>query len=115
MAIYTSYFDNYNNIPSSWEKVAISLTVPEWFNGQWDRDLAPPEHAFRRYKSGGLFEEFIREYAGKLNCLDMSDKLKRWRNRNVVLMCWEHKPNACHRIILSRYLKWKYNIEVKEI
>ena len=105
--IYTSYFANIRNIPSSIKPVAISLFVPNFYNGTRATELAPSKEILDKYKSGNINEEeFKILYLDLL--LENSNSLDKWvkyfENNEVVLVCYEGKNKFCHRHILAELL-----------
>lgn len=105
--IYTSYFANLRNIPSSIEPIAISLFTPSFYNGKRALDLAPNKEILNSYKNGEINEDEYREMY--LNLLSSrSDSLSEWfdyfNSKEVVLVCYEGRDKFCHRHILGELL-----------
>lgn len=113
--IYTSYFGNIKNIPKDYTTIAISRTVPAWYFGLRDIELAPSKATVMEYKNTQNFEDLVINYGYKLMQIDFSKRLEDWKTKNVVLLCWESKHNQCHRSVLAEWLNWKYNVEIKEL
>ena len=106
--IYTSYFANLRNVPSSIEPIAISLFTPSFYNGKRAIDLAPSKEILNGYKSGEINkEEYKIKYLDLLS--DRAESLSDWcdyfEKNEVVLVCYEGKDKFCHRHILGELLK----------
>lgn len=105
--IYTSYFANLRNIPNSIEPIAISLYTPSFYKGKRALDLAPSKDILDDYKGGKITEE---EYRTRyLNLLiERAESLGDWcdyfKDKEVVLVCYEGKDKFCHRRILAELL-----------
>lgn len=89
--------------PSS-RLVSVARYAPINFNGQFMRELNPPEDLFMAYKAGDIDQEtFIRVYydrvlAGKdVNAIYNALKGK-------VICCWEKPDDFCHRHIILDWI-----------
>lgn len=110
MQIYTSYFYQVRNMPSSVVPISIARFSPKWFNGLEFKALAPSELLLQDYKRGMLSEkEYIARYCGEtLGTLDQFRvyyELQRLSaGRDVVLCCHEPAGKFCHRFIVTVWL-----------
>lgn len=115
--IYTSYFANLRNVPSSIEPIAISLFVPNFYNGKRAIDLAPSKEILNSYKAGEINEsEYKKMYLDLLESriVSIEDWLSYFEQHSVVLVCYEGKDKFCHRHILGELLEG-LGFEVMEI
>lgn len=106
--VYTSYFANLRNIPSSIEPIAISLFTPSFYNGKRAIDLAPSKEILNDYKNGVIDEnEYRLRYLDLL--INRSESIGDWcdyfKNNEVVLVCYEGRDKFCHRHLLGELLE----------
>ena len=121
MKIYTSYFENIPNIPSSLTIVAICYEAPENYNGKEFKLLAPSHDILHEYHHNGMDEErytrrFYHEILSKLNAQEIYLKLKEYvEDQDCVLLCYEKREEFCHRHLVADWLMKELNIEIKEL
>jgi len=56
-------FSNFATAGRLKNTVAISRTVPRWYKGERDLDLAPPMEIFKTYKETGDWIQFAVDYS----------------------------------------------------
>ncbi len=107
---YTSYFAKVSSLPVGYVPVAISASVPAFYTGAHYKMLCPPYDTFIKYKNGGSWENYCKEYNTKLNTMDFATTVRDIMNlagnvENIVLLCYE-KPSAnCHRHLVAEWFK----------
>ena len=114
MKIETGYFANWRNYQGK-ELIGIVRIPPKGFRGINLTILAPPEGLYRNYKQGRIDESgFSIEYLNYLSTLDIMNILEPFKESNIVLCCFEKSDKFCHRHLLAKFIKEKYNVVVKE-
>lgn len=107
--IYTSYYAVMGKIPNNVMKVSISKGIPYWYQGKSYYKLAPRWETVKKYKDGGSWDEYVKEYyetvLDKLNPVEVYSELLRLNNGgDVVLLCYEKASDNCHRHIIADWL-----------
>ena len=60
--------------------------------------------------------EFEERYTKALSSMDVLASVERAAGgRDIILCCFEKPDTFCHRHILSRHLRERYNLDVKEL
>ena len=103
--VYTSYYARACRIVPDRRLVAISIGIPDGFNGHIIRELNPSEKLLMDYKNGRCSdEEYIERYTSdvldKLNPIDIYNKVK-----GKVMLCYCGKDKFCHRKLVIEWLK----------
>ena len=109
MKIWTGYFAK---VRSYEFPVAVSATVPSFFEGLRFPSLAPSYSLLREWKEGPkdataekkyseAYLETLREIG--LDALG-SGLVKVTGGRDCVLVCWEKTGSFCHRVLAAEYL-----------
>ena len=120
MKIWTSYFDNLNNLPKDFVPVAICGGIPDWYTGLWTRRVAPKWKFFQEWKQNHdnnfYIEHFNKEVLDKLVPEIFVYKLEILTNHaeNVVLICYEKPDEFCHRHLVADWITQGTGMEVKE-
>lgn len=106
--IYTSYYAVMQKIPKTIIPVSISKGIPAWYLGQSYNILAPRWNTVDKYRKGGSWEEYIKEYydtiLNKLDPTRVMNDLKEIGN-DVVLLCYEKSRDNCHRHLVAQWLR----------
>lgn len=108
--IYTSYYAKMRSIPSTVCCISISRGIPSWYHGLSYNKLAPRWETVKKYKNGGSWEDYVREYyetvLDKLDPEEVYNDLMRLSGgKDVVLLCYEKSTDNCHRHIISEWLR----------
>jgi hypothetical protein len=103
--VYTSYFRVVDKYVNPDRQVSIAYSTPEYFNGNFYRELAPSGKLLGRYKSGEITTEQYRqiyydETLKWLNPIEVYNQLK-----GKVLCCWEGRREFCHRHLVLEWLR----------
>lgn len=130
MKIYTSYFNNVNNLLNLGYKNLISIAgkCPNNFlstrlndNRCWEyKKLAPKYNWWKEWRDNQLSNEwYIKKYyetvLNKLNPIEVVKELFKSNSKeNAILLCWE-KNEFCHRHIVAEWLNKNLNIEIIEL
>lgn len=109
MKIYTSYYANLKNIPSSIQPVSIAGKCPEWYHGTECKKLAPKKWFFNEWKKNGDNDFYVRNFNTEvLSVLDKEKVVEELKNlsygRDVVLLCYETYDKFCHRHLVAEWL-----------
>lgn len=102
--VYSSYYAKACKIIPDFRLVAISIGIPDNFNGEILRELNPSKELLYRYKNKLCDEEeYIKTYTdetlNKVNSSKIYEKLK-----GKVILCY-CKDTFCHRHIVIDWLK----------
>ena len=118
--IYTSYFDNIENLPITLCPISIAGREPEnWVFPCKAKFLAPKWSFFKTYRETGdkdyYTKHFQEEVLDKLNAGEVYIALKLMAgDRKPCLMCYEKPEEFCHRHLVANWLEEKLHIKVKE-
>lgn len=114
---YFSYTKKYNEM--GYLPISIARVTPKWFNGAICKDLAPSYDLLSRYKCATVSEEDYKfEYYKMLDLItdEVFDKLLlKFDSVNAVLLCYEKSEVFCHRHLLAKYVKNRFNIIITEV
>ena len=117
--IYTSYFANVKNLPSTLQPIAICGKSPvEWRYPEYKR-LAPKWEFFKVWKETHDNEYYIREFnklvLDRLNADAVFAELMKFCSANTepCLICYEKPGDFCHRHLVADWLK-EHGYEVEE-
>ena len=115
MKLYTTYFDNLNNIDPDITPISISGNTPIWFNGNIQKKLVPNVSMM---SNGKLKEECKEDYIEQLNSIKVSSLIKSLnkitKSNDIVLVSDELPDVFSHRKVLLEWLK-RNNVKVEEI
>jgi len=114
--IFTSYYSNIKNIPKEYIKCSISNSTKgiEHLVIQDDR-FAPSSDILYEYKNSPEGHEREVHYVQRFKEEILSKNIDIDISKNIVLLCYEHPTDFCHRHIVAEALEEKYNIEVREL
>ena len=109
--IYTGYFGGWHRYPGDAVFIAITRFPPDFWNYEvWDW-LAPTEGLLRSYQNKDIDEyifklKFLRELHDRgLTPELVREKIKKeYRDKVVILMCYERPTDFCHRQVLAEWL-----------
>lgn len=110
--VYTSYYARACKILPNKRLVAISLGVPDYFQGEILRELNPIYSLLVGYKNRSITEEQYKdqynfETLSKLNPAEIYNKLK-----GKVMLCHCGKDKFCHRHLVMEWLKENLGEEI---
>lgn len=119
MIIYTSYFDNLQNIPKEIIPIAICGKSPDWYDGFEYKKLAPKLKFFQEWKKNrdnqyyiNCFREQVLE---QLNAENVYKELATLANADAcVLVCYEQPDEFCHRHLVATWLNENIDMEYIE-
>lgn len=102
--IYSSYYARACKILPNRRLVAISLGIPEGFDGEIMRELNPSPNLLSKYKSGTITEDeytkiYYTETLSKLTAKQISEKLA-----GKCILCYCGKDKFCHRKLVIDWL-----------
>jgi len=122
--IYTSNYARHGSNPLAF---GISLTVPEWYEGQRLQFLAPRSDMVGKIKKGSENynqRKYTREYIDLLNGRNVNpQKLVDSLPDGALLLCYESPGDFCHRQLLAAWVErhtgfviteWKNETEIEE-
>ena len=103
--VYCSYYARATKILPNHRMVAISYKIPDNFNGEIIRELAPSKELLYGYKYGNITEdEYIKTYSfevlDRLNPIEIYNKIK-----GKVILCYCGKDSFCHRRLIIEWLQ----------
>lgn len=129
MKFYTSYFDNYKNIPDTYQCISIARFPPDIFKhppvncNRLSGDLlAPSAELLSDIKSGKITEDeyttrYVNELAISLNnsgyhsfkdyfnaIVNMYENQTYTKWDGIIFFCYEKPGEFCHRHILSKII-----------
>lgn len=110
--VYTSYYARACKIIPDHKLVAISLGIPENFNGEILRELNPSSGLLYKYKNRIITDDEYREiyYNETLKFLDPLDIYSKVKGK--VIICYCGKDKFCHRHLVIEWLKQNLGSEV---
>lgn len=113
--IYTSYYANLKNLPSSITPISISLFMPKDINiVQWS-NLAPSKEILNKYKNSKQTnldrDVYINAFKEQLKDIDFTTAFS---DQDVVLLCYEHPYDFCHRQIIADLIEQQTGQKVRE-
>ena len=105
--IFTSYFGNIKNIPSSIIPVSIAQNSPRWYKGVEEKRLAPTTAIRQNYRKTNSQVEYTLAFNVMLEFLDMDSILESLTSygKDICLLCYEKPGEFCHRRLVAEYLK----------
>ena len=109
MKVYTSYYDNIDNLPDNVVPISIAGRCPEWYFGLEFKSLAPKIGFFKEWKKNHdnnfYIEHFNKEVLNLLDANDVMFKLhKLSKGQDIVLLCYEEPGLFCHRHLVAEWL-----------
>lgn len=102
--VYTSYYSRACKILPDRRMVAISIGIPDGFNGDILRELNPSGKLLRGYKDGIISEEDYTKtyYCEVLNNLDADAIYEKVKGKCILCYCGRDK--FCHRHLVIDWL-----------
>lgn len=103
--VYSSYYARACKIFPYWRLIAISIGIPDNFDGEILRELNPPQQLLFDYKNGLCDEQEYTEryYSSVLNRLDPLEIYNKVKGK--VILCYCGKDSFCHRRIVLNWLQ----------
>lgn len=118
--LFTSYYAK-KSIKDC-RRYSISNSSSRWISIRGKiTELVPPWEIVEASKSGKITKsEYTTKYIEYLDSVDWDSvlpRLKRYESmeEKVVLLCWEKSSDFCHRHILRKYLRERFNLEIHEL
>jgi len=113
--IYTSNFARHSNNKKA---IAISLSVPEWYDGKWFKYLAPKTDMVGKIKKSSANynqRKYTRDYLDVLKARNVSPHaLVDVIEDGTILLCYEPPGAFCHRRILAEWIERHTGVVVLE-
>jgi len=111
--IHTSNFARNGDKPNA---IAISCTVPKWYNGKHYKSLAPEWSMVDAVKKDQMTrEQYAVFYLDLLTERGITpEKVLAMIPDNSILLCYESPNNFCHRRVLADWVKDKTGVEIPE-
>jgi len=113
--IYTSNYARHGNNPNA---IAISLTVPEWYEGTRLEYLAPKSDMVGKIRKGSENynqRKYTREYLDLLKGRNVQpQKLVDSLPDGTILLCYESPGDFCHRRLLADWIERHTGVVVPE-
>ena len=102
--VYTSYYALACKLLPNRRLVAISIGIPEGFNGDILRELNPSGTLLSKYKNGEISDKeytkiYYEETLSKLNAKEIYNKIA-----GKCLICYCGKDKFCHRKLVLSWL-----------
>lgn len=109
MNIWTSFFDNRDNIPREVVQISIAGKAPEWYSGIQYKRLAPKWSFWQEWEKNGdndyYIEHFNKEVLAPLNKEAVREALAVLsKGKDCVLLCYELPGEFCHRHLVAQWL-----------
>ncbi len=109
--MHTSHFKNWKNLPKK-KAVAICVSVPGWYSGARNLDLAPTRAML--YMPPEKYDPLYEGILSKLDPREQFDKMEAMVGGDAILLCWEADPSQCHRSKVANWLSTALDIPVLE-
>jgi len=113
--IYTSNYARHSNNKNA---IAISLTVPEWYEGTWFKYLAPKTDMVGKIKKSSANynqRKYTRDYLDVLKARNVNPRaLVDALSDGAILLCYEPPGVFCHRRILADWIERHTGVVVPE-
>jgi len=122
--IYTSYFAMLKWLDKDlYYPLSIANISPDWFPYGGLPYLMPNMKYFLMHKHKQMsFEEFSKKF--KIQLLNtekdyivkmLNNAMSNHPNKSLVMMCYEADYEDCHRSIVSKYMKYTFNLDITEL
>lgn len=118
LELKTGYFAKVNKYrEEGYMPIAISVSKPNWFNGNSLNIFAPEWSLVDKWKKGLItWDDYRKDYCNMLSRRNIAHTLRLLEPyKKVVLLCYEKPSDKCHRHELADYLKTKFGLDVKEL
>lgn len=113
--IYTSNYARHGN---NHDAIAISLTVPEWYEGNRLEYLAPKSDMVGKIKKGSENynqRKYTREYIDLLKARNINpQRLVDSLPDGTILLCYESPGDFCHRRLLADWIERHTGVVIPE-
>lgn len=119
MILYTGYFSKTKKyVEAGLTPISISRFTPNFFKYARMSILAPPVDLLNKFKQKEITEDTFTiaylDYLHSFPPIYLEQLQEEIEKDNLIFLCYEKPTDFCHRHILARFLKEKFNIEVKE-
>lgn len=104
MKIWTTYYHNVQYIKEGMSPIAISRTVPDFYEGRRLFELAPTRGLFSIGKSSNDKTEYIQGYKDIILAKLDPHVIANVIGHNGVIMCYEARDKFCHRHLVAEWL-----------
>ena len=119
--IYTTFFDNVNNLPQNIIPISIAGYPPKNWDGLEYRKLAPKLVFFKEWEHNNdnnfYIQHFYKEVLDKLNpdkiVEELFEKIGKNKDASIALICYENPKEFCHRHLVGSWLI-QHGYSVKE-
>jgi uncharacterized protein YeaO (DUF488 family) len=103
--VYSSYYARACKIFPDWRLVGISRKIPDNFNGEILKELAPSSSLLYNYKNDSISDkEYCETY--KLETLDMLNPVEVYEKlKGKVILCYCGSESFCHRHLVINWLR----------
>jgi hypothetical protein len=110
--IYTTYFDNIENLPKNIIPISIAGMPPSYWDGLEYKKLAPKWSFFKEWKHNNdnnfYIRHFYEEVLNKLNpdkvIEELFEKVGSKTDLSIALVCYEKPKEFCHRHLVGSWL-----------
>ena len=107
-------FSNFATAGRLKNTIAISRTVPRWYKGERDLDLAPPMDIFKAYKETGDWIQFAVDYSIYIyDEISILTTVEDYMGK--ILLCWCPRSEFCHRTLLAKIFERETGVKVEEL
>lgn len=109
--IYTTYFNNLENLPDNVIPISICSKAPDWWTGRQYKKLAPKYDFFKKWKENHDNAYYIACFSGqvlsKLNPTEVIGELFRDipDGCTIALVCYEKPDEFCHRHLVAEWFQ----------
>ncbi len=110
MKIYTTFFDNLQNLPKHITPISICLKSPAEWCGLHYGKLAPKASFFYQWRKDRNNDAYVKQYHAEvlreLDAKDVIDELKSLSKyaEEIALVCYEAPGEFCHRHLVAEWL-----------
>lgn len=124
--LYTTYLAKIDDIDDSIPKLIITRFPPTWIKNKKSKriviakPLSPSKKILFDYKNNDNWDMYVKRFMKQIKTnptkryiKDVVSYLK--KDNDLVLLCFEKDYTKCHRYLLVKYIKEKYNITWEEI
>lgn len=119
MQIYTTYFAKVKQLPATIYPIAISRTIPPYFNIDRYAPLAPSVSILNGWRANHnekvYIERYYDEILSRLTPQRVVQDLAQISHCNdIALVCFESSEKFCHRHLVAQWLR-ESGIDCREI
>jgi len=113
--IYTSNYARNSYNPKA---IGISFTVPEWYEGERLKKLAPMKamiNTFNRKKDAYMERQYSQRYISLLRSRNINaSTLLSELPEGSILLCYEPPGEFCHRRVLAEWIEYHTGVHIPE-